>query len=560
MHVFNRRWAGIILAALVRHCVRHVCIGPGSRSTPLTLAAARYAGLTCHTHFDERGLGYFALGLSKALQAPVAVIVTSGTAAANLYPALIEAGLTGEALVFLTADRPPEHIDCGANQAIRQTAMFASHPCATLDLPRPSPEIPAAWLLSALAEVMHQQQRDGGAIHINCPFAEPLYGDDSDAFADWSAPLAEWLSDDRPWLRFSTAASLPPEDDWPALCRRKGVVVVGRLPPAVGASVAAWAKQLGWPLLCDGQSGIASTLPFADLWLAHPQAVACLADAEIVIQFGARLISKRLNQWLAQMAVTEYWLIDPLPGRLDPYHRRGRRIVSAVGQWLDAHPACDNTPWAEGLAALVSLAETQIRTALGAGWSEAGIAYRLAEILPPDGQFFLGNSLMARLVDALATLPAAYPVYSNRGASGIDGLIATAAGLATAGGKPTLAIIGDLSALYDMNSLVLLREVAVPFVLLVINNDGGAIFDLLPTPAAEREHFYRMPHGLAFTHAAAMFGLGYCRPAGWADLTAALQQAYAAKGATVIEVQMPRSDGADTLRRLPQQVQDADLA
>ena len=125
---FNRRWAAVILEALTRHGVQHICIAPGSRSTPLTLAAAENRAFIHHTHFDERGLGHLALGLAKASRQPVAVIVTSGTATANLYPALIEAGLTGEKLILLTADRPPELIDCGANQAIRQPGMFASHP------------------------------------------------------------------------------------------------------------------------------------------------------------------------------------------------------------------------------------------------------------------------------------------------------------------------------------------------------------------------------------------------------------------------------------------------
>ncbi|MDG6692552.1 2-succinyl-5-enolpyruvyl-6-hydroxy-3-cyclohexene-1-carboxylic-acid synthase, partial [Staphylococcus aureus] len=170
---FNRRWAGVILEALSRHGVRHLCIAPGSRSTPLTLAAAQHPAFTPHTHFDERGLGHLALGLAKASGEPVAVIVTSGTAVANLYPAVIEAGLTGEKLVVITADRPPELIDCGANQAIRQHTIFGSHPAATLDLPRPTPSIPAAWLISAIDEKMGALK--AGALHINTPFAEPLY-------------------------------------------------------------------------------------------------------------------------------------------------------------------------------------------------------------------------------------------------------------------------------------------------------------------------------------------------------------------------------------------------
>lgn len=149
-----------------------------------------------HTHFDERGLGHLALGLAKASGQPVAVIVTSGTATANLYPALIEAGLTGEKLILLTADRPPELIDCGANQAIRQPGMFASHPSQALSLPRPSQDISARWLVSTLDQALGALHC--GGVHINCPFAEPLYGDMDDTGAEWQQQLGDWWQSDKP--------------------------------------------------------------------------------------------------------------------------------------------------------------------------------------------------------------------------------------------------------------------------------------------------------------------------------------------------------------------------
>lgn len=169
---------------------------PGSRSTPLTLAAAENPAFIHHTHFDERGLGHLALGLAKVSQQPVAVIVTSGTAVANLYPALIEAGLTGEKLILLTADRPPELIDCGANQAIRQAGMFSSHPSQTLSLPRPTQDIPARWLVSTIDNALAMLH--AGALHINCPFAEPLYGDMNDTGLVWQQRLGDWWQDEKP--------------------------------------------------------------------------------------------------------------------------------------------------------------------------------------------------------------------------------------------------------------------------------------------------------------------------------------------------------------------------
>ena len=166
----------------------------------------------------------------------------------------------------------------------------------------------------------------------------------------------------------------------------------------------------------------------------------------------------------------------------------------------------------------------------------------------------MGNSLVVRLIDALSQLPAGYPVYSNRGASGIDGLLSTAAGVQRASAKSTLAIVGDLSALYDLNALALLRQVSAPFVLIVVNNNGGQIFSLLPTPASERERFYLMPQNVHFEHAAAMFDLKYHRPENWAQLESALTNAWRTPVATVIELVVNETDGAQTLQQLLAQV------
>ena len=174
--------------------------------------------------------------------------------------------------------------------------------------------------------------------------------------------------------------------------------------------------------------------------------------------------------------------------------------------------------------------------------------------MPENGQLFVGNSLIVRLIDAFAQLPVGYPVYSNRGASGIDGLISTTAGVQRATAKPTLAIVGDLSALYDLNALALLRHSSAPTVLIVVNNNGGQIFSMLPTPEAERERFYLMPQDVDFQHAAAMFKLAYAQPQSWDALTDAVQQGWCRAGTTLIELQVSPSEGAETLRDLLAQV------
>ncbi|AXF63904.1 MULTISPECIES: 2-succinyl-5-enolpyruvyl-6-hydroxy-3-cyclohexene-1-carboxylic-acid synthase [unclassified Leclercia] len=548
---FNRRWAAVILEALTRHGVRHVCIAPGSRSTPLTLAAAENRAFIHHTHFDERGLGHLALGLAKASHEPVAVIVTSGTAVANLYPALIEAGLTGEKLVLLTADRPPELIDCGANQAIRQSGIFASHPTETLSLPRPTRDIPARWLVSTVDNALGGLR--AGALHINCPFAEPLYGEMDETDLEWQQALGDWWQSDKPWLRAPAALSSPQQRDWFFWRQKRGVVIAGRMSAEEGKQVAQWAQRLGWPLIGDVLSQTGQPLPCADLWLGNARAVTELEQAQIVVQLGGSLTGKRLLQWQATCRPEEYWLVDPREGRLDPAHHRGRRLVSSVAEWLELHPAEKRAPWATDIPEL-SRQAWDLTAQHSDAFGEAQLAHRIHRYLPEQGQLFVGNSLVVRLIDAFSRLPAGYPVYSNRGASGIDGLISTAAGVQRANARSTLAIVGDLSALYDLNALALLRQASAPFVLLVINNNGGQIFSLLPTPQSERERFYLMPQNVQFEHAAAMFSLKYQRPENWAELESALNTAWSKPGATLIEVVVNDSDGAQMLQNLLAQV------
>ncbi|MGG4609021.1 2-succinyl-5-enolpyruvyl-6-hydroxy-3-cyclohexene-1-carboxylic-acid synthase [Providencia sp. Me31A] len=545
---FNIRWAEVILEALARHGMKHICIAPGSRSTPLTLAAINNAKLHCHTHFDERGLGHLALGLAKASNEPVGVIVTSGTAVANLYPALIEAGLTGEKIIFLTADRPPELIDCGANQAIRQTHIFASHPSQALMLPRPTKDISAKWLVTAVDNGMNQLHH--GAFHINCPFAEPLYGSTEGEY-EWQKALGEWWSSNHPWLSEPLTNTVALVADWYFWRQKKGVVIAGRMTASEGERVAKWAQELGWPVLGDVLSQTGQPFPCADLWLQHPDAQGILKEAELVVQFGSSLTGKRLLQWQASCEPEEYWIIDAIPQRLDPANHMGRKLTCSIRGWLDNHPAQPRSLWCEPLLALAQKTQLYVRQQLSEQFSEAAVAHQLPELLSSRGQLFVGNSLIVRLVDALAQLPANYPVYSNRGASGIDGLISTMAGVQRATARPTLGIVGDISALYDLNSLALLRKPSAPTVLIIVNNNGGQIFSMLPTPDEARTHYYCMPQNVSFEPAAKMFGLQYCAPTDWATLKDTIVQFWHSQhGTLLVELVVDSDEGALILKQL----------
>ncbi|TNI75026.1 2-succinyl-5-enolpyruvyl-6-hydroxy-3-cyclohexene-1-carboxylic-acid synthase [Aeromonas media] len=552
---FNHVWSSLLLEELYRLGVRDIALASGSRSAPLTMAAAAHAGFRRHLHFDERGLGFMALGLAKGSGRPVAVIMTSGTAVANLWPAVAEAQLTGVPLIILSADRPPELIDNGANQAIDQQGIFGRYPVYQQNLPSPTPTIPAAFVLSSVDQALARQALTPGPVHFNCMYPEPLYpGEAYLDFSDYLAPLGDWLHSNEPWGPWQQGEQhCPRQPDWAALQGKRGVIVAGRIQdPAEAQRVAQLAERLGWPLLADLQSQIrfdSRNLIHMDLALQNSCFVTELARAEVLLQFGARLISKRLGQFIKHHPWQDYWLVDPQPARLDPDYRLRRRLVCTPGAFAAAHPVDHrHLPW-HRLAERQQGISSQIRRACDR-FSELGVCHRLTQLI--QGQLFVGNSMPARLMDMLGeTGKGPSRLMTNRGASGIDGLIATAFGFSLSSDEPTTLLLGDLSALHDLNSLALLGKGSRPLVVILLNNDGGSIFRMLPVPTKDAllETYYCLPHGLHFEHAAAMFGLHYRAPTTLAEF----EQDYATaleKGVTLIEIKVPSNEVAEDLKAL----------
>ncbi|WP_413112017.1 2-succinyl-5-enolpyruvyl-6-hydroxy-3-cyclohexene-1-carboxylic-acid synthase [Thaumasiovibrio sp. DFM-14] len=546
----NRLWSHLILEALTRHGVQEICIAPGSRSTPLTLEADAHENLRIHTHFDERGLGFLALGLAKASGRPVAIVVTSGTAVANLLPAVVEANLTGERLIVLSADRPQELVAVGANQAIEQKGIFSSHVGGELSLPSPSLQHSAAWLLGSI-DTLVGQQRDG-AVHINCPFPEPLYGGDTLGFDDYLGPIASWLNSAQPYIDYApVTAVVELPSRWAQWQKRKGVIVVGRVPIGALSEIKVLARRLGWPLLADPQAGGSSAWSGYDVWLKNPQCRAAFDQAEMVIQFGGRFVSKRLGEWLDQFQ-GEFWLVDDSNKRLQPQHRPHLRIQADVVTWAlkaaDSVEVCENGDWASELAALPEpWSETKL--------SELSFAANVLDWMPSSSDLFLGNSLIVRLIDMLARNWQA-PAFANRGASGIDGLVATLAGVQRVRQRPMLALLGDTSCLYDLNSLALLSGSSTPLVLVVINNDGGGIFDMLPVPEEKKASLYRMPHGVTFAAAASMFNLNYVAPTSMDSVRQAVEAGLLHSGVTLLELTTPAGEAGALLAQMMNEVED----
>ena len=556
-------WSSLIIEELVRLGVCDICIAPGSRSTPLTLAAAANPAITTHLHFDERGLGFLALGLAQGSQRPVAVIVTSGSAVANLLPAVVEARQSSIPLWLLTADRPAELIGNGANQAIDQSAIFSSYPVYQQLLSTPSDEIAPAWLLASVDQAAFQQQQTPGPVHLNFSFREPLYPVDGQQLPSHALRgLSRWFDSHEPWTRYSpTQTACPIEPAWEDVCHSKGLIVVGRLTREEDAkAILQLAEQTGWPLLADIQSQLRfhpHAINYADLALHHPDFRAELAQAETLLLFGGRLISKRLQQFLTEQEWQHCWQIDSSAERLDNGLPVQQRFVSTISDWCQAHQfETSNSAWHQLSTwdkKLTALIEQQLPA-----WGEITLCHQLnAQI---KGLLFIGNSMPIRILDMLGTTDSRPAhIYTNRGASGIDGLIATAAGVAKANlTQPTTVLLGDTSALFDLNSLALLRSLNSPFVLIIINNDGGNIFHMLPVPEHNqiREHFYQLPHGLNFQASAEQFQLAYAAPTDATSFRHYYRQALTRHSTTILECKVAVGEAANWLKGLARHVRD----
>ncbi|EIO9264385.1 2-succinyl-5-enolpyruvyl-6-hydroxy-3-cyclohexene-1-carboxylic-acid synthase [Vibrio alginolyticus] len=556
--VLNRVWSETILIELQRFGVKHVCIAPGSRSTPLTLEAAEQSDFSIHTHFDERGLGFMALGLAKATQEPVAIIVTSGTAVANLLPSVAEAKLTGEKLVLLTADRPVELVGCGANQAINQLGIFSHHVSASLNLPSPNLATSLNWLLTSVDEVMFTQKLQGSAVHINCAFPEPLYSNGAKAdYQTYLDSVAGWRKGSGTYTqRFShlSQANIPSCSD------KKGLVVIGSLPLEQAQSAQAFAQKMGWPVLADPQSGLSSDWAHYDVWLQLPEFVNELESCELIIQFGSRIISKRLNHWIDKQVSqsqqdkdVQYWYVSPCMDRNNQNHLAQMHWVEPPQTWVSriSFEKSIFAGWADRLANDVKRVHQRIEEAFLSDSASAIDEIALAADInerTKNVDVFLGNSLFVRLVDMYGKL-GGVEVFTNRGASGIDGLFATASGVQRARGNPLLVYIGDTAALYDLNSLALFSHNKLPAVLVVTNNDGGAIFDMLPVPPERRTTYYQMPHGYQFEHAAKQFGLAYLHVSTLEQFQSSVKEHLChGQGTLLVEVQTPPNQAAETLK------------
>jgi 2-succinyl-5-enolpyruvyl-6-hydroxy-3-cyclohexene-1-carboxylate synthase len=519
----NRTWGRAIVCGLQKLGAGRIFISPGARGSALVAAVAE-EGIDSTIHYDERGMAFAALGWAMATGRPAVCITTSGSAVANLLPACVEAFHSGIPLIFVTADRPPELRGTGANQTIHQPGIFSSFVRAEVDLPCPGD---LATLPAILENIYAAATSENpGPVHLNVPFPEPVL---PDLLADGESVPGKEGSACQSRIGVISKAS-------PDLTSRSllshffdspyGVILVGRLALAEqpdAALLLELSDHLGWPLIADALSGarqLPGVIGHVD-WILQSRNVPA---PERVLHLGGSLVSKRLGEWMAPCCGENYLQVRRFPERLDPWHQSPTLLRAGITEFLDFFEIQPQSGWRDvWLEANRAVSEILAEVLDTNQLSEPAIARAVAA---NSSLLFLGNSMPIRDFNSCVESHSSAPIQilGNRGASGIDGNIATIAGISSGAGKPVTALVGDLTLLHDLNSLALLRGESVSLV--VVNNDGGGIFQFLPLgiDPAERERFWETPHGMNFSNAAAQFGLEYHRPTDMAELAELLSQ------------------------------------
>lgn len=569
----NIFWARTFVDELARAGLEHVCIAPGSRSTPLVIAFAENPDITVHSLIDERSAAFFALGLGLATGKPAALVCSSGTATANFYPAVIEARYSNVPMLILTADRPPELRASGANQTIDQVKLYGDHVLWFYDAPLPEAE-PGALSLRNLRTLADRAYAltvapEAGPVHINFPFRKPLE----------PLPVATDRTDietprmGRVFTHISRGSLTPTDDQIATLSALvqespRGLIMCGpRMPggEATLAALGAFASAAGYPVLADAVSGARFT-PHLDALGAYDSYLSpeLLAGADLIIHLGAMPTSGVVERLLNTVTPRSRVLISENAVWTDPHHSLSHLFVADSPALLNAvtdrltQPAVDPA-WRAHWHALDQAAWDALQPVLAVDLFDGAAAAAVAAAVPDGGRLFVASSLPVRHLEQYASPRRAnIEIYSNRGASGIDGTISSAFGVAASDPeRPVVLLIGDLAFYHDLNGLLAARRSQLDnLTIVLLNNDGGGIFHRLPIAQFDPPftELFLTPHGLDFEPAVRMYGLAYQRAQSIAELNRMLTQAIGSGSAAVIEVRTDSQQDEATRRDLQQRV------
>ncbi|MBY0146484.1 2-succinyl-5-enolpyruvyl-6-hydroxy-3-cyclohexene-1-carboxylic-acid synthase [Neobacillus niacini] len=535
---------------LVQTGIKDVVVSPGSRSTPMAMVMAEHPEINIHIHVDERSAAFFALGMAKAANKPVAILCTSGTAAANYFPAIVEARYSRVPLLVLTADRPHELREVGAPQAIDQIHLYGQHVkwFADMALPESSSEvIRYARTVCARAAAI-ASQAPAGPVHLNFPFREPLIPKiDEDTF----------ILDERPmgYVHVRNGEMTLREDEFREIAQKlngykNGIIVCGNIADERFAqTITELSKKLKYPILADplsqlrsGQHPLENVVETYDTFLRNEDAVSYLKP-EVILRFGAMPISKALTIFLKENHQAEQFVIDGAGGWRDPASLSTEMIY------------CNETIFCEQLSAYIQPSKSEdflekwqkVNNLTKANMalikdhqelSEGRLFYQLAQMLPENATLFVGNSMPIRDLDSFfLNNQKSIKVMANRGANGIDGTVSTALGAAIYT-EPLYLVLGDLTFFHDLNGMVASKLYGIDIRIIVVNNNGGGIFSFLPQAQHPKnfELLFGTPLNLEFEHSVTMFNGNYTKVKDWEHFNELMNQSSYAKGLNVYEV------------------------
>ena len=574
----NTFWANLIVEELIRCGVDYFCISPGSRSTPLTAAVARNKNAKSIVCYDERNSAFHALGYARATGKPAVVITTSGTACANLYPAIIEASSDNVPMIVLTADRPPELIDTSANQTIDQPGMFGRYIRRQFDLPCPDENIAPEMVLSTVDQsVFRSRFSNPGPVHINCRYRKPLEPAKTKPPEDYTKNIKHWIDSARPFTKYEypeVTANAESLDNLAYKIRQtdRGMIIVGRLnSDQQRKAVMAVVNMLNWPVYADITSGLRLTecrtniIRYFDGQLLSGEFNKKAAPS-LVLHIGGRKTSKRVDEFLDQNRPGNYFLINSTPQRQDPIHAvtaylKGD-VTDTCESLIDRIHLHEETGYTGFYTDKAIHADAVIAKNIDAddSISEPFIARRLSKIVPENTSLFLSSSMPIRDVDLYSVSGrSGITAAANRGVSGIDGVISTASGFAAAKKQLTTLLIGDMAFIHDINALAVLKKLDVPVIVVVINNRGGGIFHFLPISEHPDvfEDYFAAPHDCGFKGVCQTFGIDYYNPQDKTAFTKAYMDAVDKSVSAVIEVNTDRNENLKLRRKIKKQIIEA---